>query len=252
MIDHRQHARVARHRRVAVAGGMRRDHRTDQIGNQARCHGSGCAGIEIGQKRDSLLPVERSFDGIAGGFQKRPHLCRDAGGLDLEQLHHFDLGRHACQQRHRKLDPGQRRVLDHDRDSDIANHAELVEGLLRVALQKRAVIGRHHHHDGRAKLLCLAGPRHRDVGREMADGDDDRKPAGHMFQAQPCQMLALGIRDQELLGEIGEDADAVASLIDHAVENAAHAVVIDGTGLGEGCRGDRPDAAIGTCWHGFV
>ena len=41
------------------------------------------------------------------------------------------------------------------------------------------------------------------------------------------QRVALGVRQQELLRIVGEDADAVDALVDHAVEHAALAVEIE-------------------------
>ena len=112
------------------------------------------------------------------------------------------------------------------------------------------MIGGHHHHNRRAKLLCLPCPRHHDIGGEMADCHDDRHSAIDMGKAKLCQMLALVIGNQELLGKIGKDADAIAPLVDHAVQNPAHAVIVDGTIFGKGCRRDRPDTAVGTGGHG--
>ena len=40
-------------------------------------------------------------------------------------------------------------------------------------------------------------------------------------------MLALVVGEQELLGVVGEDADAVDALVDHAVEHAALAVEVE-------------------------
>ena len=70
-----------------------------------------------------------------------------------------------------------------------------------------------------------------------------------MVKAQPRQMLALGVRDQELFGEIRQDTYSVTSLVDHAVDHPPHAVIIDGTGLGEGGWRNRPDAGIGAGGH---
>ena len=48
-----------------------------------------------------------------------------------------------------------------------------------------------------------------------------------MPQRDVLQDVALLVVEQELLGVVGEDADAVDALVDHAVEHAAHAVEIE-------------------------
>ena len=48
--------------------------------------------------------------------------------------------------------------------------------------------------------------------------------------AQIEQHVALRVGEQELLGIVGEDADAVDALVDHAVEHAALALEIEVAG----------------------
>ena len=114
------------------------------------------------------------------------------------------------------------------------------------------MIGGHHHHDGGAKLLGLACAGDGDVGGEMADRHDHRDAAVDMFKAQAGQMGPLGIGNQELFRKVRQNADAVTALIDHAVDHPPHAVIIDGTSLGERGRRYRPDAGIRTGGHGLV
>ena len=114
------------------------------------------------------------------------------------------------------------------------------------------MIGGHHHYDGRAKFLGLAGAGDGYVGGEMADRHDYWDAAVDMIQAQPCQMRPFGIGNQELFREICQNADAVTALIDHTVDYPPHAVVIDGTRFCERGRRYRPDTGIGTGGHGLV
>jgi hypothetical protein len=88
---------------------------------------------------------------------ERAQFRRRLRTLDLEELHHLDLAGHANEQRHRQIDARQRGVLHHDRNADVANAGELLEGLFGCALEKRAMIGRHHHHHGRAEVLREPG-----------------------------------------------------------------------------------------------
>src|SRR6478672_11413780 len=76
----------------------------------------------------------------------------------------------------------------------------------------------------------------------MTARDDDRDAAIHMRKAHVEQYIALAVRQQELLRIVGENADAVDLLVDHAVEHAALAVEIDVTGIGERRRGNREHA----------
>ena len=89
-----------------------------------------------------------------------------------------------------------------------------------------------------AALAALGG----DARREMAAGHDDRHAAGHMSQAQIERGRPLVIGQQELLGVIREDADAVDALIDHAIEHAALPVEIEivRTVNGVGAIGNTP------------
>ena len=65
-----------------------------------------------------------------------------------------------------------------------------------------------------------------------------------MLERQPGQRFALLIAQQELLGKVGEHADAVDALVDHQIENAAHAVEIKGTVIVEWGRRHGPDTGI--------
>ena len=91
----------------------------------------------------------------------------------------------------------------------------------------RAVIGRHHHHHGGAGLLRLAAARGADRRGEMGRRHDDGHAAGDMLEHRVHHAVALGVGQHELLGEIGEDAEAVRAGVDHEVDAAALAVEIE-------------------------
>ena len=111
-----------------------------------------------------------------------------------------------------------------------------------VGAQGGAVIGRHEHHHRGTRRRRLARARRGDLGAEMARRDDDRHAGLDVRQAEIEQRVALGVGQQELLGVVGEDADAVDALIDHAVEHAALAVEVE-LALGRERRGgDGKDA----------
>ena len=57
--------------------------------------------------------------------------------------------------------------------------------------------------------------------------------------------VALGIGEHELLGEIGENAEAVRAGIDHEIDTAALAFEIELAALVEDGGRDREHAAIG-------
>ena len=78
-------------------------------------------------------------------------------------------------------------------------------------------------------------------------GDDHRHAAGDVREAQVEQRVALGVGQQELLGVVGEDADAVDALVDHAVEHAALPVEVEVAGVGERRRRDGEHAPVGPC-----
>jgi len=86
----------------------------------------------------------------------------------------------------------------------------------------------------------------------MADRDDHRHPSRDMRKAEPGQRFAFFIRDQELFGEIGEDADPVDTLIDHAVEHPGHAGQIEASVRVKRGRRNRPDSGIFGGHHVFL
>src|SRR5688500_5003782 len=59
--------------------------------------------------------------------------------------------------------------------------------------------------------------------------------------------FALGIGEHELLGKIGEDADALGAGIDHEIDAAPLAVEIELAAVIEDGGRDGKDAAIGSC-----
>ena len=78
----------------------------------------------------------------------------------------------------------------------------------------------------------------------MRGRDDDRHASRDMLQHGGHDEIALVIGQHELLGEIGEDADAVGAGIDHEVDRALLALEIE-TAVGvEDGRRDREDALV--------
>ena len=74
---------------------------------------------------------------------------------------------------------------------------------------------------------------------------DHRHPAGDMLQHRMHHLFALGIGQHELLGEIGQDAQAVGAGVDHEIDAAALAFEIELATLVEDGRNDGENAAIG-------
>ena len=244
VVDQRQQPLVDGFRRVAVSGEVCGDRRAHEVGDHRRCHAAGGAGIEIGQEGDSFLAVEWALDGVTAGGDERAQLVRRLGAFDLEAFDRLDFPRHAHKEIDRQLRAGQRRVLHHDRDASISGRGELREDLVRRAAQQRAVIGRHQHDHVGPEFGRLACTGHDDVRREMARRDDHGHAAGDMLQGQPGQPVALVVRQQELLREVREDADAIHALVDHAIQDPGHAFGVDLAVVGEGCGCDGPDTAV--------
>jgi hypothetical protein len=74
---------------------------------------------------------------------------------------------------------------------------------------------------------------------------DHRHPAGDMLQHRMHYLFALGIGEHELLGEIGQDAQAVGAGVDHEIDTAALPREIELPPFVENGRRDREDTAIG-------
>ncbi len=82
---------------------------------------------------------------------------------------------------------------------------------------------------------CAGG---RDLRAEMAAGHHDGNAPGDMLKTDFRQDPPLLVGQQELFGIVGQNADSVDALVDHAVEHAALAFDINvAIGL-EGRRGD--------------
>ena len=80
----------------------------------------------------------------------------------------------------------------------------------------------------------------------MRRGDDDGDTARDVLEHGMHHGLTLRIGQHELLGEVGEDADAVRAGIDHEIDAATLSVEVEiAIGVEDGRR-DREDAAIGT------
>src|SRR3954453_10171406 len=74
---------------------------------------------------------------------------------------------------------------------------------------------------------------------------DHRDAAGDMLEDCAHHALALSIGEHELLGEVGEDAEALRSRVDHEIDTAALPVEVEIAACVENGRRDRKDAAIG-------
>ncbi|MNR33638.1 hypothetical protein D3C85_1513240 [compost metagenome] len=89
----------------------------------------------------------------------------------------------------------------------------------------------------------------------MGGSDDHRHAPGHMFERQPGERFALVVGQQELLGKVGQDAQAVDAGINHEVDAALLARQIERAVFVERRRHDREDAAVagvGKSGHGVL
>ena len=75
--------------------------------------------------------------------------------------------------------------------------------------------------------------------------DDDGHTAGDMLQHRLHDLFALGIGQHELLGEIGQDADAVGAGVDHEVDAAPLTVQVERAAVVEDGRRHRKDTPVG-------
>jgi hypothetical protein len=121
----------------------------------------------------------------------------------------------------------------------------MLEHALFIGPQQGAVIGRHQHQSLGAGGRGATCPFDDDAGAIVACGDNDGDPSSHLFEAKIEQNLALAIGQGELLGIIGQDANAVDPLVDHAVEHPALAIQIEIAIRRKRRRRDREDAAEG-------
>ena len=78
----------------------------------------------------------------------------------------------------------------------------------------------------------------------MGRRHDDRHPPGDVLQDGLRQGLALFVREHELLGEIGEDAEPVGARIDHEIDGSQLARQVESALFVEGRRHDRKDAFV--------
>ena len=83
------------------------------------------------------------------------------------------------------------------------------------------MIGRHDHHHRSARVLGLAAALGADARAEMRRRHDHGHPAGDMLQHRMHHLFALGIGQDKLLGEIGQNAQAVRAGVDHEIDTAA-------------------------------
>ena len=123
----------------------------------------------------------------------------------------------------------QGRVLHHDGDArrpprprEVLEHAGL------VGAQAGAVIGRHEHQHVARRPAAARRPRSAAIRVEkwLLVTMTGTRPAT-CSRREIEQNVALVVGQQELLGVVGQDADAVDPLVDHAVEHAALAVEVE-------------------------
>jgi hypothetical protein len=188
------------------------------------------------------------------GLDQRAELRRRLRHLDLEVAHQRHLAREAHEERDRQRDARQRRVLHHDRQArDLRDMREVLEHARSSARSPVPWYG------GISISICApaggrrARPLAGDARAEVAARDDHRHAAGDVRAAELEQRRALVVGEQELLGVVREDADAVDALVDHAVEHAPHARQVEAASVVERRRRDRVDAGPGLrrrCGHG--
>ena len=73
----------------------------------------------------------------------------------------------------------------------------------------------------------------------MAARNDDRDSPAHMRETQVEQRIALAVRKQELFRVVGQNADPVDALCEHAIEYATLSFEIQLAGLREWRRCNR-------------
>ncbi|SPA55346.1 protein of unknown function [Cupriavidus taiwanensis] len=227
VVDQRQPLLVALRGQFGVAALPGIEDLADAVGKARAGHGAGGAGFQVGHQRDGLFAVPWADDGVAAQFDQLTQLGRGLRHLDLEVRHIADLARHARQERRAQGGAADGRVLDHDGDVDGVRDRgeELMDAALGHA-DGGAVVRRHHHHHGGAGVLRRAAALGAQARAEMRGGDDHWHAPVHVFQHGLHQHVALVVAEHELLGEIGQDAQAVRAGIDHEVDAAALAVQV--------------------------
>ncbi|MNS86259.1 hypothetical protein D3C72_1201570 [compost metagenome] len=236
---------VALRRQLGIAGLPGVQDLADAVREARAGHRAGGARFQVGHQRDGLFAVPGADDGVAAQLDQFAQLGRGLRHFDLEVRHIVDLARHARQERRAQGGAADRRVLDHDGNVDgIRDRGEeLVNAALGHA-DGGAVVGRHHHHHGGAGVLRGAAALGADARAEMRGGDDHRHAAVHVLQHGLHQHAALAVAQHELLGEVGQDAEAVRAGIDHEVDAAALAVEVEAALLVENGRRDRENASV--------
>jgi|GEM_PF-5755648 len=183
---------------------------------------------------------------------ERPQLRSSARHLDFKIARKRHFLRQADQERYRQRHAAERRILHDDGDlGGIGHTLEVLKDALFIRPQRGAVIGRHQHEHACTGLGSGARPGSRDLRAEMAACDDHRHTASHVRKAQLDERAPLFVRKEELLRVVGQDANAVDALVDHAIEHAALTFEVKFTRLGEGRRGNGKNAAqrLGNSLH---
>ena len=98
VVDQRQPALVLRVGGLDIATAMGFDDGPDAVGIAAASHGSGHAGLQVGQQRNGLLAVPGALDRLAAQRDQLAQLAGGAGRFHLEVRDLLDLARHAGQE----------------------------------------------------------------------------------------------------------------------------------------------------------
>src|SRR5271155_3864709 len=89
------------------------------------------------------------------------------------------------------------------------------------------MIRRHHHHHRCTHFLRTAAAGGADCGTEVRGGYDYRDASSDMLKDRSGEDLTFLVGEDELLGEVGEDADTVGAGFDHEVDAALLAFEIE-------------------------
>src|SRR5258708_35643875 len=78
----------------------------------------------------------------------------------------------------------------------------------------------------------------------MRGGNGDRHASGSMLERSEHYLVAFGVGENELLGEICQDADPIGARVDHKVDATTLTIQIEFTALVEDGRGNRENAPV--------
>src|SRR5262245_8462992 len=78
----------------------------------------------------------------------------------------------------------------------------------------------HHHHHRRSLILRAQATVNAHAGTEVRGGDNQRHASRNMSEDASRQYFAFLIRENELLGEVCENAEALRPRVDHEIDAA--------------------------------